>query len=156
ASPYNYEIIVADNGSTDASPSIARTGGARVVPVTRKGYGAALQGGFKEARGSIIVFGDADLTYDFHYGPDLVDRLIKSNAQMDVGSRLSGNIEEGAMPFLHRYLGTPALTHLINILFKGDITDCNSGFRAFYKENLAHWHAKSTGMEFASELIVNA
>jgi glycosyltransferase involved in cell wall biosynthesis len=154
-SPYPYEIVVADNGSADGSPQIAQSLGTRVVHVKNKGYGAALLGGFQAAQGAIIVFGDADFTYDFKQGPDLVARLMQQDAAMVIGTRMRGTIESGAMPGLHRYLGTPVLTRLINILFGGALTDCNSGFRAFFKEKLALWQVKSTGMEFATELIVN-
>jgi len=154
-SPYTFEMIVADNGSTDRSREIALEHGAKVIPVPSRGYGAALLGGFNAATGHVILFGDADATYDFKQGPTLVSQLLKSKSAMIMGTRIRGDIESGAMPLLHRYLGTPALTHLINVLFKGKITDCNSGFRAFYRENLSRWQAGSPGMEFASELIVN-
>lgn len=154
-STFRFEIIVSDNGSTDHSCEVAESHGAHVVHVSDKGYGAALLGGFNAARGKVILFGDADATYDFGQGPLLVDHLLRSKAAMAIGTRMRGEIEKGAMPFLHRYLGTPALTHLINILFHGRITDCNSGFRAFYRDNLTRWQASSQGMEFASELIVN-
>ncbi len=151
-----FEIIVADNGSSDRSRELAQEAGAKVVAVAARGYGAALQGGFSAAQGEIILFGDADATYDFSRGPDLVRHLRENNAAMVMGSRLKGNIAPGAMPLLHRYLGTPVLTELINILFHGKITDCNSGFRAFRRKRLSRWRAHSSGMEFASEMIVGA
>ena len=154
--PGGVEVVVADNGSTDGSAELARAMGARVVPVLERGYGAALQTGFAAARAPYIVYADADLTYDFHEGPSLVQALYDSNADMAVGTRLQGQIEPGAMPVLHRRLGTPVLTAMINLLFGSKLTDCNSGFRAFRRDRLIAWEVSSPGMEFASELLVNA
>jgi len=154
--PGGVEVVVADNGSTDGSAELARAMGARVVPALERGYGAALQTGFAAARAPYIVYADADLTYDFHEGPRLVQALRDANADMAVGTRLQGQIEPGAMPVLHRRLGTPVLTAMINLLFGSKLTDCNSGFRAFRRDRLTAWAAASPGMEFASELLVNA
>jgi Glycosyl transferase family 2 len=154
--PEGVEVVVADNGSTDGSAELARAMGARVVAALERGYGAALQAGFAAARTSYIVYADADLTYDFSEGPRLVTALRDSNADIVVGTRLQGHIEAGAMPGLHRYLGTPILTAIINLLFGSQLTDCNSGFRAFRRDRLTAWHVSSPGMEFASELLVNA
>ncbi|MGE3537859.1 MAG: glycosyltransferase family 2 protein [Candidatus Tectimicrobiota bacterium] len=156
--PGGATVIVADNGSTDGSPDLARAAGARVVPAMERGYGAALQAGFAAAETTYVVYADADLTYDFHEGPQLVATLHEAQADMVVGSRLRGHIEPGAMPPLHRYLGTPTLTAIINLLFghRQGLSDCNSGFRALRRERLAAWQATSPGMEFASELLVNA
>ncbi|MBM3223221.1 MAG: glycosyltransferase family 2 protein, partial [Candidatus Tectomicrobia bacterium] len=144
--PGGATVIVADNGSTDGSADLAQAAGARVVLAPERGYGAYL------------VYADADLTYDFHEGPQLVRTLHDAQADMVVGSRLRGAIAPGAMPFLHRYLGTPVLTSIINLLFahRQALTDCNSGFRALRRERFAAWGATSPGMEFASELLVNA
>jgi len=150
------EVVVADNGSTDGSAELAQAVGARVVPALERGYGAALQTGFAAARAPYIVYADADLTYDFHEGPRLVQALRDANADMVVGTRLQGQIEPGAMPVLHRRLGTPVLTAMINFLFGSKLTDCNSGFRAFRRDRLTAWEVASPGMEFASELLVNA
>ena len=154
--PGGVEVVVADNGSTDGSAELAQAMGASVVPVLERGYGAALQAGFAAAQAADIVYADADLTYDFHEGPRLVQALHDSKADMVVGTRLQGQIEPGAMPGLHRYLGTPVLTALINLLFDTKLTDCNSGFRAFHRHRLTAWEVSSPGMEFASELLVNA
>jgi glycosyltransferase involved in cell wall biosynthesis len=156
--PGGAEVIVADNGSTDGSAELAQAAGARVVLAVERGYGAALQTGFATAQTAYVVYADADLTYDFQEGPRLVTALHESRADMVVGSRLRGAIEPGAMPLLHRYIGTPILTGLINLLFghHHGLTDCNSGFRAFRRDCLADWGATSPGMEFASELLVNS
>jgi glycosyltransferase involved in cell wall biosynthesis len=154
--PGGIEVVVADNGSTDGSAELARAMGAQVVPALERGYGAALQTGFAAARAPYIIYADADLTYDFHEGPRLVQALRNANVDMVVGTRLQGHIEPGAMPVLHRRLGTPILTALINFLFGSKLTDCNSGFRAFRRDRLTAWEVASPGMEFASELLVNA
>jgi glycosyltransferase involved in cell wall biosynthesis len=151
-------VIVADNGSTDDSVELAEAAGAHVVTALERGYGAALQAGFAAADTPYVVYADADLTYDFREGPQLVTALHETQADMVVGSRLRGAIDPGAMPMLHRYLGTPILTGMINLLFGRHqiLTDCNSGFRALRRECLPTWGATSPGMEFASELLVNA
>lgn len=150
------EVIVADNGSTDQSAELAAAAGASVVFASEKGYGAALQAGFAAARAPYIIYADADLTYDFSEGPKLVTALQEHHADMALGTRIRGHIEPGAMPTLHRWLGTPILTSIINLLFGGSLTDCNSGFRAFRRDRLSRWSPSSPGMEFASELLVNA
>ena len=150
------EVIVADNGSSDGSPALAVAAGARVVSVAVRGYGAALQAGFAAARNPYLVFADADLTYDFREGPALVAAMHNLEAEMAVGTRVRGHIEPGAMPALHRFVGTPVLTWVINRLFGGSLSDCNSGFRALRKDSIARWGAESAGMEFASELLTNA
>jgi glycosyltransferase involved in cell wall biosynthesis len=150
------EVIVADNGSTDGSAELAEAVGARVIAVPERGYGAALRAGFSAARTPYIVYADADLTYDFHEGTKLVAALHEQDADMVVGTRIQGQIEPGAMPTLHRHLGTPVLTGMINLIFGGCLTDCNSGFRAFRRDRLPVWQPCSSGMEFASELLINA
>ena len=152
-----YEIIVADNGSTDASAEIASAAGARVVPVRERGYGAALKGGFSASRYEYLAFADADGSYPLNLLPELYDAAIENDADMVVSSRMNGaKIEPGAMPFLHRYLGTPILTWLINLFFHGHLSDCNSGFRHMKKSSYDQWNLQSNGMEFASELLITA
>ena len=152
------EILISDNGSTDNSIAIAEKLGARVVSCATRGYGAALQQGILCSRGDVVVFADADATYDFAETPVLV-RKIREGNDLVYGSRLHGQIEPGAMPFLHRHLGTPVLNFFINRLHarKGTrISDCNSGFRCFRKAAFLSWDVRSTGMEFASEMMVKA
>jgi glycosyltransferase involved in cell wall biosynthesis len=153
---FEYEIIVADNGSSDKSAEIARSLGATVVSVPEKGYGAAIKGGFSAAKGRYVIFADADGSYRLEDAPALYDAAVKSDADMTIASRLNGTVEKGAMPFLHRYLGTPVLTFLINILFGGKLTDCNSGFRCVKKTSFVKWNIRANGMEFASELLIKA
>jgi len=152
------EIVLSDNGSTDNSVKIAEERGARVVHCVEKGYGAALLFGIQKAICDIVIFADADNTYDFLESAKLVDELEKG-FDLVIGSRLNGQIHKGAMPVLHRYLGTPVLNFFINLLYaKGGnrIEDCNSGFRCFRQKSFAMWHIKSPGMEFASEMLVKA
>lgn len=153
---FEFEILVADNGSTDESREIARANGARVVEVSEKGYGAALRGGFEAAAGRYVMFADADATYMLEHSLGLYEAAVKEDADMAIASRLKGTVQPGAMPFLHRYLGTPVLTGLINLFFKGKLSDCNSGFRCIRKEAYQTWRIRSSGMEFASELLIKA
>jgi len=151
-----FEILIADNGSTDESREIARANGARVVEVSDKGYGAALRGGFEAAEGRYVMFADADATYMLEHSLDLYKAAIREDADMAIASRLKGNVLPGAMPPMHHYLGTPVLTTLINLFFKGKLSDCNSGFRCVRKEAYKTWRIRSSGMEFASELLIKA
>ncbi|MCB1070538.1 MAG: glycosyltransferase family 2 protein [Verrucomicrobia bacterium] len=149
------EVVVSDNGSTDGSQAIAEREGARVVQAPRKGYGYALLEGFKQAKGEYLVMGDADATYDFREAVAFIEHL-KNGADFVIGSRLAGNIHPGAMPFLHRYLGTPVLSFLINLFFGLRITDCNCGMRALTRKAFDRLGLISGGMEFASEMIIKA
>ncbi len=151
-----YEIVVADNGSTDRSREIATELGCRVVPVAERGYGAALRGGIEAAYGEYVMFADSDNTYLYSDSGRLHQCARENNADMSIASRITGTIEPGAMPTLHRWLGTPVLTWLINTLFHGRLTDCNSGFRCIRKTSFATWQIRSNGMEFASELLIKA
>ncbi len=152
----NYEIVVADNGSTDDSRQIAISLGARVVPVSQRGYGAALRGGIEAAEGKYVMFADADGTYCYEHSLELYRATSKADADMGIASRMKGVIEPGAMPTLHRHLGTPVLTTLINLLFHGKLSDCNSGFRCLKKTAYNTWDIRASGMEFASELLIKA
>jgi len=155
---YQTEIILSDNGSTDRSIAIAESYGARVEKCSTPGYGAALRYGISKARNELIIFADADATYDFSESLLLIAEIEKGY-DLVIGSRLRGRIHKEAMPFLHRYLGTPLLNSLINQLFShGEtrITDCNSGFRCFRKAAYDQWNIQSDGMEYASEMLVRA
>lgn len=154
---YDIEILVSDNGSTDKSREVALEYGARVEPCEIRGYGAALDHGIRKAKGEIVVFADADDTYDFLESPQLIHELERGY-EFVIGSRLDGTIHPGAMPFLHRYLGTPVINAIINLLYAQEtkIRDSNSGFRCFLKTSYLGWNIRSTGMEFASELLIKS
>lgn len=152
----SYELIVSDNGSTDKSVEIAKKLGARVVSTHKRGYGEALKNGFAHALGEYIAFADIDGSYPLEFLPQMYRTIVKDQADMVIASRMTGKIEEGAMPCLHRYVGTPVLTKLINLLFGGKLSDCNSGFRIMKKTAYESWHVSSGGMEFASELLIKA
>jgi glycosyltransferase involved in cell wall biosynthesis len=149
------EILIADNGSTDGSIEIAERMGARVVHVAAKGYGNALMGGIAAARGKYIVMGDADNSYDFGHIPRFVERL-REGADVVMGNRFKGGIEPGAMPFLHKHLGNPVLSGVGKILFKSPVGDFHCGLRAFSKAAFERMDLRTTGMEFASEIVVKA
>jgi glycosyltransferase involved in cell wall biosynthesis len=149
------EIVIADNGSTDGSQEIARELGARVVDVPAKGYGAALMGGFEAARGRYVIMGDADGSYDFGHIEAFLERL-RAGDDLVMGNRFRGGIAEGAMPFLHRYLGNPVLSFVGRLLFPSAIGDFHCGLRGFRREALATLDLQSPGMEFASEMVVKA
>ncbi|HOT04429.1 MAG TPA: glycosyltransferase family 2 protein [Methanolinea sp.] len=148
------EIIVSDS-STDRTPEIAASLGARVIRPERKGYGAAYLAAFPHARGKYIVIGDGDDTYDFAQIPALIEPL-KRGADMVIGSRFNGEILPGAMTPLHQYIGNPVLTWMVNVLFDAGYSDVHSGFRAIRKEALERLDLRSPGMEFASEMMVRA
>ena len=149
------EVIVADNGSTDGSQSIAESHGARLVPVGRKGYGNALMGGIAAARGKYIVMGDADASYDFADIP-LFLKQLRAGHDLVMGNRFQGGIQPGAMPPLHRYLGNPVLTEIGKLFFKSPCGDFHCGLRGFTKAAYLRMGLRTTGMEFASEMVVKA
>ncbi len=149
------EVIVADNGSTDGSPEIAGGHGARIVYVQQLGYGHALQGGIDAAAGRYIVIGDADDSYDFGQLDAFLQRL-RAGDDLVVGNRFRGGIRPGAMPWLHRYIGNPLLSGLLNLFFRTPVGDAHCGLRAFRKEAYQRLHLITPGMEFASEMVVKA
>ena len=149
------EVVVADNGSTDGSQDLARAAGARVVPVAEPGYGAALLGGITAAHGRYIVMGDADDSYDFGATPEFVEALEKG-ADLVMGSRFSGRILPGAMPLLHRWLGNPVLSFLGRLFFGVPVSDFHCGLRGFRRDAVMRLGLRTTGMEFASEMVVKA
>lgn len=148
------EVVVADNGSEDASAELAERAGARVVHEPLRGYGSAYLAGFAAARGEYIVMADADLTYDFNEIPRFLAEL-EGGGDMVIGDRMS-NIHPGAMPWHHRYIGNPLLSNFLNLLFHTGVSDAHCGMRAFRREHLELLDLRTTGMEFASEMVVRA
>ena len=148
------EVVVADNCSDDRSAELAAEAGARVVQEPRRGYGSAYHTGFAAARGRYIVMLDADLTYDFEDIPRFVEKL-DAGAELVMGNRME-DIQPGAMPWLHRYVGNPALTGVLNLFFKTGIKDAHCGMRALRRDVLPSLDLRTTGMEFASEMVIRA
>jgi glycosyltransferase involved in cell wall biosynthesis len=148
------EVIVVDNASEDDSAALARTAGARVVSEPKRGYGSAYLAGFAAAKGRYIVMADADLTYDFNEIPRFVAEL-DGGAELVMGDRMD-NIQPGAMPWLHRYIGNPILTGLLNLFFATGVKDAHCGMRALRTEVLPRLDLRTTGMEFASEMVIRA
>lgn len=149
------EVLIADNGSTDGSQAIARARMARVVDVERRGYGAALAGGIAAARGRFVIMGDADRSYDFTALEPFVSTL-RNGADIVVGNRFKGGIAEGAMPWLHRYLGNPVLSFTGRLFFGVPAGDFHCGLRGFSREAVLGLDLRTTGMEYASEMLVVA
>jgi glycosyltransferase involved in cell wall biosynthesis len=149
------EVLVADNGSTDGSREIAAAHGARVIPVAERGYGAALLAGIEAARGRFVVMGDADLSYDFAESGRYLERL-RAGDDLVMGNRFTGAIEPGAMPLLHRYLGNPVLSGIGRLFFGSPVGDFHSGMRGFRRDAILGLQLRTTGMEFASEMIVRS
>src|ERR1035438_5574889 len=149
------EVIVADNGSTDGSIEIAQARGARVTQVELRGYGNALVGGIKIAQGTYVIMADSDDSYDFRHISRFVEQL-RTGSDLVMGNRFLGGIKAGAMPPLHRYLGNPVLTALGRLFFRSSCKDFHCGMRAFRKDSFERMDIRSTGMEFASEMVVKA
>jgi len=149
------EIVVADNGSTDDSPALAARAGARVITVRERGYGAALNAGIGAARGRYIIMGDADDSYDFGALEPFVEKL-RAGHPLVMGNRFKGGIRPGAMPPLHRYLGNPVLSFIGRLFFRARVGDFHCGLRGFDRAAVGSLDLRSSGMEFASELVVKA
>lgn len=154
-SGYQTEVIISD-ASTDRTPDIASQKGAIVVEPDKPGYGYAYRYAFEHCRGDYIVIGDADTTYDFKQFPGLLSKVVEGDADMVMGSRLEGDIKDGAMPALHEYVGNPLLTRFLNLFYGAGVSDAHSGFRAFRADMLEELELETTGMEFASEMIMEA
>lgn len=149
------EVLIADNGSTDNSIEIAEAAGARVVRVADRGYGAALIAGIEDARGKFVIMGDADDSYDFENLGPFVGQLREGH-DLVMGNRFQGGIDKGAMPFLHKYLGNPVLSALGRLLFSTTTGDFHCGLRGFRRAAILGLNLHSTGMEFASEMVVKS
>jgi len=149
------EIIISD-ASSDQTPAIAASMGAVVVEPDEPGYGYAYRYAFERARGEFFVMGDADTTYDFQEFPKLLDRVATGDADIAIGSRLGGTINERAMPPLHQYVGNPLLTAFLNVFYDAGVTDAHSGFRVFSRESFERLDLETNGMEFASEMVMDA
>jgi hypothetical protein len=148
------EVVVADNDSRDRSAELAAAAGARLVHEARRGYGSAYLAGFAAARGRYIVMADADLTYDFRDIPRFVEQL-EAGGELVMGDRMD-NIQPGAMPWLHRYVGNPVLTGVLNLFFRTGVADAHCGMRAVRRDVLPRLDLRTTGMEFASEMVIRA
>ncbi|MDE2561771.1 MAG: glycosyltransferase family 2 protein [Sphingomonadales bacterium] len=149
------EIVIADNGSTDGSQSLATELGARVAPVAQRGYGAALIGGCRAAQGRYILMGDADGSYDFTEGVAMIAKLLEGH-DLCMGSRFRGGIAPGAMPWKNRYIGNPALTGILNLFFRSGVSDAHCGLRAITKDAFERINLTGSGMEFASEMVIKS
>jgi glycosyltransferase involved in cell wall biosynthesis len=149
------EVLIADNGSSDGSQEIARRSGARVVDISSRGYGAALHGGIQQARGRYIIMGDADDSYDFEHLDGFVEHL-RAGADLVMGNRFQGGIRPGAMPWKNRYIGNPALSGLGRLFFNCPVKDFHCGLRGFSRNAYERLDIHTTGMEFASEMVVKA
>ena len=149
------EVVIADNGSTDGSQDIAIQNGARVVDVVQKGYGSALRGGIEASKGKYVIMGDSDDSYDFSSLGNFVTKL-RQGYDLVMGNRFKGGIMKGAMPFLHKYLGNPVLSFIGKVFFKIPVGDFHCGLRGFSKEAYYEMNLNTTGMEFASEMVVKS
>ncbi|MGB4660069.1 MAG: glycosyltransferase family 2 protein [Mobilitalea sp.] len=146
------EVLIADNGSTDASAYLAEQLGARVVSISQKGYGNALKGGIEKAKGRYVIMGDCDRSYDFSKLEGFLATLREGN-DLVIGNRFAGGIQKGAMPISHRYFGVPLLSLVGRLVYRVTIGDFHCGLRGFSREAYLNLNIKSDGMEFASEMI---
>lgn len=151
----NGEVVISDNGSTDGSQDIALKCGAKLVYAKEKGYGAALQEGIKNAKGTYVIMGDADDSYDFSKLMPFIDELRKG-CDLVMGNRFKGGVKKGAMPFLHKYLGNPVLSFIGRLFFQIKIKDFHCGLRGFRMDAYEKMNLHTTGMEFASEMVVKS
>jgi glycosyltransferase involved in cell wall biosynthesis len=149
------EVVVADNGSTDGSREIARRCGARVVEVPVRGYGAALYAGSLAARGRFIIVGDSDGSYDFSKLQEFVEKL-REGYELVMGNRFQGGIQPGAMPWKNRYIGNPVLSGAARLVFRCPVGDLHCGLRGYSREAFQRMDLRTTGMEFASEMVIKA
>lgn len=149
------EVLVSDNGSTDRSREIAEAEGARVVSAETRGYGSALITGTKEAKGRYVIIGDADDSYDFLHLAPFVEKL-REGCDIVIGDRFAGGIEEGAMPWSHRYIGNPLLSFIGRTLYKSNVRDFHCGLRGVNRESILALDLRAAGMEYASEMIIAA
>jgi glycosyltransferase involved in cell wall biosynthesis len=149
------EIVIADNGSTDGSQDIAINSGARVVHVSEKGYGHAIRGGISAAKGRYVIMGDADGSYDFTHIPRII-ALLRTGHDLVMGNRFLGGIQPGAMPWKNRYIGNPILSYLGRLFFNTELRDFHCGFRGFSIAAYNRMQLRTTGMEFASEMVIKA
>ena len=146
------QVLVADNDSTDSSRAMARRAGADVIRVPERGYGNALRGGIREARGTYVIMGDCDGSYDFSDLDRMLEQL-RQGAALVMGDRFAGGIRPGAMPFAHRYLGVPVLSFLGRLRFRTDVRDFHCGLRGFHRQSALDLDLRCGGMEFATEII---
>jgi glycosyltransferase involved in cell wall biosynthesis len=149
------EVVIGDNGSTDGSQDIARSCGARIVDIPRKGYGSALMGAIQAAKGKYVIMGDSDDSYDFSNLNAYLEKL-REGSDLVMGNRFKGGIAKGAMPFLHYYLGNPVLSFIGKLFFGGGVNDFHCGLRGFRQDIVTVLNLQTTGMEFASEMVVKA
>lgn len=156
ASGLTGEVVVVDNGSWDDSVDSAKLAGARVVFESDRGYGNACRRGLQESRGQFIVLGDSDGTYDFREIPRLLQALSDDGFGLVLGNRLHSGMETKAMPWLHRYVGNPGLTGVLNVLYSTSVSDAHCGLRAIGRPALVELDLRATGMEFASEFLIEA
>jgi glycosyltransferase involved in cell wall biosynthesis len=149
-------FVVADNGSSDGSKEICRAGKVQTIDITKRGYGACLAGAIEQSDSDWIAYFDADGTYHADFLPTMIEVALATEADMVIASRFRGKIHKNAMPFAHRYFGTPMFNAIIYFLFGKKISDCNSGMRLIKRKSFITWNVNNTGMEFATAMIAKA